>query len=83
MIGGQPKLKNPETDKVDADYRYDDIKTQRQYLLNFANAINSQREEHEPKIDGQAIVKKGMNRIARYYNMQTRFNGDGSLKEGF
>lgn len=83
MIGAKPKRKNPETGKVDADYHFGDIKSQRKYLLDFANAINSQRSIDEPKIDGTALVQKMLKRVSRYYGMQTKYNSDGSLKEGY
>lgn len=79
MIGAQPKVGKP----VSPDYRFDDIKSQRKFLLDFANAINSQRSIDEPKIDGTALVQKMLNRVSRYYGMQTKYNSDGSLKEGY
>ena len=79
MIGAKPKVGKP----VSPDYRFGDIKSQRKYLLDFANAINSQRSIDEPKIDGTALVQKMLNRVSRYYGMQTKYNGDGSLKEGY
>ena len=79
MIGAQPKVGKP----VSPDYAFSDIKTQRRWLLDFANAVNSQRGIDEPKIDGTAIVNKMLKKVSRYYNMQTKYNGDGSLKEGY
>tara|TARA_R100000388_G_C7221990_1_gene149525 strand:+ start:84 stop:323 length:240 start_codon:yes stop_codon:yes gene_type:complete len=79
MIGARPKVGNP----VSADYAFSDIKTQRRWLLDFANAVNSQRGIDEPKIDGTALVNKMLKRVSRYYGMQTKYNSDGSLKEGY
>lgn len=79
MIGAQPKKGSP----VSPDYRFGDIKVQRRWLLDFANAVNSQRGIDEPKIDGTALVNKMLKRVSRYYNMQTKYNSDGSLKEGY
>jgi len=83
MIGAQPKRKNPETGKVDPDRYYGDIKTERKYLLDFANAINSQRSIDEPKVDGTALVQKMLKRVAKFYNHQSKYDGSGNLKEGF
>lgn len=82
MIGVQPKRVDPETGKVLADYSFSDIKYQRQWLLQFVNAVNSQRGEHEPKLDAQKIVQKCMNRISRYYGYQNKYDGSGNLREG-
>lgn len=79
MIGAQPKVGKP----VSADYAFSDIKTQRRWILDFANAVNSQRGIDEPKIDGTALVNKMLKRVSRYYGMQTKYNADGSLKEGY
>lgn len=79
MIGSQPKVGKP----VSADYHFGDIKTQRRYLLDFANAVNSQRGIDEPKIDGTALVNKMLKGVSRYYGMQSKYNSDGSLKEGY
>tara|TARA_Y100000593_G_scaffold94032_1_gene191314 strand:+ start:79275 stop:79520 length:246 start_codon:yes stop_codon:yes gene_type:complete len=78
MIGAQPKKGKP----VEPDYYYGDIKFQRKYLLDFCNAENSQRSLKEPKIDVQQVVHRCMKRIGRYYGQQTKYNSDGSLKEG-
>lgn len=79
MIGAQPKVGKP----VSADYRFDDIKAQRKYLLDFANAVNSQRSIDEPKIDGTALVQKMLKRVSRYYGMQSKYDAQGNLKEGY
>ncbi len=79
MIGSQPKIGKP----VEPHYHFSDIKVQRRYLLDFANAVNSQRGIDEPKIDGTALVNRMLKRVSRYYGMQTKYNGDGSLKEGY
>lgn len=79
MIGAQPKVGKP----VSPDYQFSDIKVQRKYLLDFANAINSQRSVEEPKIDGPALVQKMLKRVARFYGQQSKYDGQGNLKEGF
>ena len=79
MIGAKPKVGKP----VSPDYHFGDIKSQRKYLLDFANAINSQRSVEEPKIDGPALVQKMLQRVSRYYGMQSKYDGKGNLKEGY
>ena len=81
MIGAQPKRKNPETGKVDADYNFSDVKTIRKNILEFCTAYNSTRNEGEPHINPHTIIRTAMRRIAKHNGLNNKYIASGNLRE--
>lgn len=75
------KRKNPETGKVDPDYYFGDVKTQRRYIINFFHALNAQKKPGEPQTSPDAAVRSCMKRVARHYGLTSKYHGDGSLRQ--
>jgi len=81
MIHQQGKRKNPETGKVDADYYIGDVKNQRKFIINFVQALNSQKKPGEPQHSAEEAVRKMGKRIAKHFGYDNKYRGDGSLRE--
>ncbi|QDP66621.1 MAG: hypothetical protein Tp1111DCM1126091_127 [Prokaryotic dsDNA virus sp.] len=81
MFVTKPARRISETEGVIPTYNFSDVKYVRKSIIDFVTAVNSSREDHEPKLNMEAIVRTAMKRIAKHNGYTSKYTGSGELRE--
>jgi len=62
MFVTKPAKRVSSTEGVTPTYNFSDVKYVRKSIIDFVTAVNSSRDDHEPKLNMEAIVRTATHR---------------------
>lgn len=81
MFITEPAKRVSDTEGVLPTYNFSDIKFVRKQIIEFCTAVNANKKGGDPHLDMQKIIRTASRRIAKHQGLQSRYRGDGSLRE--